>query len=100
MKKVLLISIPAIATTILTERIIAAAKKQGASIELTTLPEAEGLARINEFDVLLLPPYLRYLLNRRKNLGAKRELVVKVIDSVPFGSLDGEAVLKVAMDAA
>jgi len=100
MKKVLLISIPVIATTILSKRMADAAKAQQLDIELTILAESEGLARINEFDVLLLPPYLRYLLNRRKNLGAKRELVVKVIDSVPFGNLDGEAVLKIITDAA
>ena len=97
MINVLMISMPAIATTILAKRVKAAARERQFAMELTVLSESEGLTCINEFDMLLLPPHLRHLLNMRTGFGARDGLVVKVIDSTIFGDLNGEAVLDVIM---
>jgi len=99
MKNVLMISMPAIATTILAKRVKAAAHERQFAMELTVLSESEGMPCINEFDILLLPPHLRHLLNMRKGFGAEDGLIVKVIDSTIFGDLNGEAVLNIIQDS-
>ena len=93
-KNILLISMPAIATSLLIMRVVEAAAQQGVGIKITTLSEAEGLERLNEFDAILFSPHLRFLVGKFGNFGNKPNMRAAVIDSVTYGSLDGEAVLQ------
>ena len=94
MKKVLFIAPSHMSTTKLVERTIDIAKESGVEIYIEIADEAEGLRRIasEPFDVLLINPMLRYLLNNKKeNAAIPRRMPTVVVDSVIYGKLDGRA---------
>jgi cellobiose PTS system EIIB component len=51
---------------------------------------------INKADVLLLGPQVQYMFNEFKNLGDKKGVPVKVIDTVQYGKMNGQEVLLTA----
>ena len=99
MKKILMISNITIAAQTLTERIRRTAKERALDIDIMLLSEAEGIQHarehVGEFDMILLAPNLRYLLNVSDVLrGRNTPPPVVVIESVNFGNLDVSAVME------
>ena len=95
MKKVLLISPQVTATKILVDRTKRLAQSQGISMEISTMSETQGRKYINDYDVVLLSPQLRFLVSNRQKLGARDGLPIDVLNSKDFGSLDAEAFLRI-----
>ena len=89
MKKVLLISAPTIATKMLSKQIVDAADGQ---IEMAVLPESVARDRVAEFDILLLSPGLRFLLDRPDRINMPENMPVAVLDSRHFGDINGEEI--------
>ncbi|MCL2574538.1 MAG: hypothetical protein FWE34_08320 [Defluviitaleaceae bacterium] len=94
MKKVLLVSPQAAATKLLLERTRQLAESQGIAVDISTMSEAECHEHINNFDLVLLSPHLRFLMSNKQMLSIKDDLPVEVLDSRDFGGLNAEALLQ------
>ena len=82
---------PTIAAQKLAESMVIAAYG-GINVEILSQSKAKG--RLGEFDIILLSPNLRHLLNRLHTLGIPEGIPVHVIQSNVFGDLNGKEVLK------
>lgn len=84
-------------TSLLVAKMQAAAKEQG--IECRIWAESVDLVRkqIEQADVLLLGPQVRYLLPQMKKFGEEHQIPVAVIDPAHYGMCKGAEVLKAAI---
>ncbi|GAB6086309.1 lactose/cellobiose PTS transporter subunit IIB [Alkaliphilus crotonatoxidans] len=98
MKKILLVCCSGMSTSLLVTKMNDAAAKKGLEAKIFAVSETEANKHFDEIDVLLLGPQVRYLLGKlQKNL-EERGVPVAVIDSVNYGTMNGEAVLEQAIN--
>lgn len=72
-----------------------AAEAKGIEVKIWAVSGSEINSHINEADVLLLGPQVRYLLPKMKELC--KGIPVDVIQSVHYGLCNGEAILQAAL---
>jgi PTS system cellobiose-specific IIB component len=80
------------------EKMKEAAKNRG--LEASIKAEAmDGFADVvNDYDVVLLGPQIRYKEAEFKKIAAEYEIPVAVIDSAAYGMLNGDKVLQQALE--
>lgn len=93
MKKVLFVCSAGMSTSLLVENTKKAAKERNVEIEIQALSEAEAKSHLDECSVLLLGPQVRFLLKNFQKLTEGKGIKVDVIQSIPYGRMDGNAVL-------
>lgn len=96
MKKILLVCAAGMSTSILVNKMKESAVKKGIEVDINAMAASEASNVINEVDVVLLGPQVRYQLKSIKDM-AKGRIPVKVIDMLSYGKMDGEAVLNDAL---
>lgn len=94
MKKILFICQAGMSTSLLVSKTLEAAKQKGVDIEITALPEAQAKNNLEGVSAILLGPQVRFLLGNIKKLVEGKGINVEVIDTVSYGRMDGNAVLK------
>ena len=57
-------------------------------------PQIEATRVLDEYDVILLGPQVRFIINQIKEAVAGRKTGVGIIDTITYGRMDGEKVLK------
>jgi cellobiose PTS system EIIB component len=84
-------------TSLLVTKMEAAAREQG--IECKIWAESADVAKkhIDQADVLLLGPQVRFLLPQMKNLGEEKNIPVDSINPIHYGMCNGAEVLKSAI---
>lgn len=97
MKKIVLVCSAGMSTSLLVKKMMDAARKQGIEAEIIAVPEVEAKNHTNGTDVVLLAPQVRYLLNKMKQDLEPQGIPVAVIESIHYGMMNGEAVIKQAM---
>lgn len=97
MKRITLICSAGMSTSLLVTKMNAAAIKQGLEVKIIAIAEVEMKDNWENTDVLLLGPQVRYLLNKLKAEGQKRNIPVDVINSMDYGMMNGEKVLNQAL---
>lgn len=97
MQKILLVCSAGMSTSLLVTKMNVAALKQGIHAEINAVAEAEVNKHIDNVDVVLLGPQVRFLLSKMKALLEPKGVPVDVIQSVDYGTMNGENVLKQAM---
>lgn len=97
MKKLLLVCSAGMSTSLLVNKMLQAAKKQGIEAEIIAVPEVEAKQHIEGTDAVLLAPQVRYLLNKMKKDLEPLGIPIAVIESINYGTMNGEAVIKQAM---
>jgi PTS system cellobiose-specific IIB component len=85
-------------TSLLVNKMKDAAKKQGIEAEIIAVPEVDAKQNTNGTDVVLLAPQVRYLLNKMKQELEPQGIPVAVIESINYGMMNGEAVIRQAME--
>jgi PTS system cellobiose-specific IIB component len=75
-----------------------AAMKMGASVKIRAVPENSFKEYEKETDILLLGPQVSYTLGRMKSEYEPKGIKVSVINSMDYGMMDGEKVLKAALN--
>jgi len=96
---ILLICNAGMSTSLLVTKMEAAAKEQGLENFKIWAESADAVkGHIDEADVLLLGPQVRYLLGQMKKLGEEKNIPVDAISPIHYGRCDGAAVLQAAMD--
>lgn len=96
MKKILLVCAAGMSTSLLVNKMKDSAKENGIEIEINALPVAECASAIDDVDIVLLGPQVRFEKAKVENLAGGR-IPVSVIDMKAYGKMDGDAVLRDAL---
>jgi cellobiose PTS system EIIB component len=97
MKKILLVCAAGMSTSLLVNKMNEAASEKGIDVEIFALPISECSSVINEVDVVLLGPQVRYQKPQVDDL-VKGRVPVEVIEMRDYGTMNGKAVLGRALD--
>lgn len=97
MKKIVLLCCAGMSTSLLVTKMQEAATKQDLKLTIVAVSEAEARSQMIDADVVLLGPQVRYLLGKISGQLKPKGAPVGVIDSVSYGTINGEAVVKQAL---
>ncbi|WP_024613994.1 PTS sugar transporter subunit IIB [Clostridium sp. Ade.TY] len=97
MKKIVLCCSAGMSTSLLVTKMEAAAKAQGIECEINAYSEADVKNHEDGMNVLLLGPQVRFLLNKMKEKYNPMGIPVEVINTVDYGTMNGEKVLAHAL---
>ncbi len=81
----------------LAQSIRKAAKKKGISINIKARSESEVDDYINDIDVLLFGPHLKYMEDDLISKGKTHNVPVAMIDQLIYGSLNGDKALELIL---
>lgn len=93
MKKILLVCSAGMSTSLLVNKMNVAAKEIGVEVEIEALPVSECSTKINEVDIVLLGPQVRFQKPVVEKLAGGR-IPVEVIDMRLYGIMDGKTILE------
>ncbi|MBK1811275.1 PTS sugar transporter subunit IIB [Clostridium sp. YIM B02505] len=98
MKKILLVCSAGMSTSLLVEKMQEAAIKKGVECSIEATGESDVKNYINDADVVLLGPQVRFLLSQLKENLAGSNIPVEIIKTVDYGTMNGEKVLQRALE--
>lgn len=81
-------------TSMLVKKMREAAEKLGVDVNINAVSETE-LDQHSDLDIIMLGPQVEYI---HDSLKKKYDIPVVVIDSLDYGTMNGEKVLKTALD--
>lgn len=96
MKKILLVCSAGMSTSLLVTKMQKAAEAKGIEVDIEALPVAEASREIDNADIVLLGPQVRFQKGTVEKL-AKGRIPVEVIDMRQYGLMNGEAILEDAL---
>lgn len=96
MKKILLVCSAGMSTSMLIKKMQEAAKAKNIEVSIQAISEAEIINYIDEAQIILLGPQVRFLLSKIREMAGNKP--VEVIDTVAYGTMNGEKVLQTALD--
>ena len=92
MKKILLVCSAGMSTSLLVNKMKSAAQDMNVEVEIEALPVSECSTKINEVDIVLLGPQVRFQKPQVEKLAGGR-IPVEVIDMRLYGIMDGKSIL-------
>ncbi|MDS1004510.1 PTS sugar transporter subunit IIB [Clostridium sporogenes] len=98
MKNILLVCCAGMSTSLLVTKMNSAATKNGIDVKINAVAESELKRNIDDVDVILLGPQVRYLLNQVREQVKSKGINVDIINSMDYGTMNGEKVLNFALD--
>lgn len=93
MKKILLVCSAGMSTSMLVKKMQDTANKEGKDYEVEALALSEAETKVDEVDVILLGPQVRFQKAQVEKV-ANGKVPVDVIDMQQYGMMDGGGVLK------
>lgn len=84
-------------TSLLVQKMEQAAKDKGIAARIWAVSADEVKKNIEQADVLLIGPQVRYKLAEMKKEGDARGIPVDVINTIDYGTLNGKNVLEFAL---
>lgn len=97
MMNILLCCSAGMSTSLLVNKMEKAAVEEGLNVKIQAVATMEVRNHINEVDVILLGPQVRYLLNDIKKIGDEKGVPVDTINPMHYGSCNGKEVLRTAL---
>lgn len=94
---ILLCCAAGMSTSLLVQRMEQAAKEKGLTAKIWAVSVGEIKQHIEQADVLLLGPQVRYKLAEMKKEADARGIPVDVIQAIDYGTLNGKNVLEFAL---
>jgi cellobiose PTS system EIIB component len=94
---ILLCCAAGMSTSLLVTKMEKSAEDQGIECKIWAVSADEVKKHLDEADVLLLGPQVRYLLPQLKKLGEEKGVPVEAINPVHYGTCNGTEVLKFAL---
>jgi PTS system cellobiose-specific IIB component len=91
---ILLCCAAGMSTSLLVTKMEKAAKEQGIEAKIWAVSADSVRNHIDQADVLLLGPQVRYLLPQMKKLGEEKNIPVDAINPIHYGTCNGAEVLK------
>jgi len=98
MKNILLVCAAGMSTSLLVNKMLAAAKERGLEIKIEALPVSEASRVIDEVDMVLLGPQVRYQKPQVDAL-VKGRIPVEIMDMRLYGTMNGKAILEQVLKA-
>lgn len=98
MKDIMLVCSAGMSTSLLVVKMEEAAKKQNLEVNIFAVSESEASKHYDNISVLLLGPQVRYLKGKLVKTLEPKKVPVEVINSMHYGTLNGEAVLNAALE--
>lgn len=86
-------------TSLLVTKMKEAAKNEGIDAKIWAVSVDNIKTELDKVDVILLGPQIRFRLKEVEKSVADRDIPVTVIDMVAYGSMNGEKVVKQALNA-
>ena len=87
-------------TSMLVEKMKAVASERGLEADIAAYPESEMETYVNELDVALLGPQVKYLLAKGKQICEPKGVPIDVINTIDYGMMNGTKVLDQAIKLA
>jgi PTS system cellobiose-specific IIB component len=84
-------------TSLIVAKMEKVAESKGISARIWAVSQSVVRSQIDEADVLLLGPQVRFLLNEMKTICGEKNIPVEVIDMMNYGLCDGGAILEQAI---
>lgn len=84
-------------TSLLVNKMEKAAVEQGLNVKIQAVATKEVRNHIDEVDVILLSPQVRYQLNDIKKIGDDKGVPVNTINPMHYGTCNGKEVLRTAL---
>ncbi|MDX6915135.1 MULTISPECIES: PTS sugar transporter subunit IIB [Pectobacterium] len=97
MKKIFLCCNAGMSTSMLVKKMKEAAAAENIDVELTALPLEKFNEGIEQYDLCLLGPQVRYKLDEFKKIAAQKNKKVEAINPMDYGMMKGDNVLKFAL---
>lgn len=98
MIKIMLACSAGMSTSLLVTKMEAAAKEAGIEAKIWAISEVNLPNEIENCDVLLLGPQVRYILPKATEMAKPHHIPVEVINMMHYGRCDGKAVLERALE--
>lgn len=100
MMKIGLFCAAGMSTSMLVEKMKAVASERGLEADISAYPESEMETYVNELDVALLGPQVKYLLSKGKQICEPKGVPIDVINTIDYGMMNGTKVLDQAIKLA
>lgn len=100
MIKILLACSAGMSTSLLVTKMEAAAKESGIEAKIWAISEANIDKEVQNTDVILLGPQVRFMLNKATEIAKPYNVPVEVINMMHYGTCNGKAVLDRAIELA
>jgi len=97
MMNILLCCSAGMSTSLLVNKMEKAAVEEGLSVKIQAVATMEVRNHINDVDVILLGPQVRYQLNEIKKIGDEKGIPVDTINPMHYGTCNGKEVLRTAL---
>lgn len=97
MIRILLVCVGGMSSTLLVNKMEKDAKKRNIDCKIWTVGEGDIKSELDNFDILLLGPQLRFMLDDVKSIVGDRA-PVSIIDMVNYGTCNGHAVLNSVLE--
>ncbi|WP_096747875.1 PTS sugar transporter subunit IIB [Bacillus paralicheniformis] len=98
--KIALVCSAGMSTSILVKKMREEAKKRSLKAEINAYAEADLPSHLDEIDVILIGPQIRYLKGQMTERAEPYHTPVAVIDQMAYGMMDGAKVLNQAISLA
>ncbi|MGL6108350.1 PTS sugar transporter subunit IIB [Romboutsia sp.] len=100
MKRIMLACSAGMSTSLLVTKMEAAAKEQNLDVKIWAIPEANLANEIENCDVVLLGPQVRFMLSKATEIAKPFGISVEVINMMHYGTCNGAEVLKRGLELA
>jgi len=84
-------------TSMLVTKMQKAAKERGLECEIAAYPEATIATHVEDCDVALLGPQVRFMIDKAREICAPHNVPIEVIPMTDYGMMNGEKVLDLAL---
>jgi len=98
MKNILLVCGTGASSGFMAANMRKAAKETGLELDVKARSDSEVEDYIDEIDLLLVGPHLKYMLEDLEEIASEYSVPVRIISQQAYGSLDGRAVLAEIQD--
>lgn len=95
---IMLVCSAGMSTSLLVTKMEKAAAEKGLEAKIFAVAEAEAANHLDEIDVLLLGPQVRFLEGNMKKKLEPKGIPLAVINSVDYGMMKGDKVLEQALE--
>ncbi|MGG7178321.1 PTS sugar transporter subunit IIB [Clostridium paraputrificum] len=97
MTKIILACAAGMSTSLLVNKMKEAAEIRNIEVSIKAIPEAAISEHLDECDVILLGPQVRFMIDEVRAIAAPKNIPVEVVPIQLYGMMNGTAVLELAL---
>ncbi|WP_291649707.1 PTS sugar transporter subunit IIB [Clostridium sp.] len=97
MTKIILACAAGMSTSLLVNKMKEAAELGNIEASIKAIPEAAISEHLDECDVILLGPQVKFMIDEIRAIAAPRNIPVEIVPMQLYGMMNGKAVLEIAL---